>query len=328
MLEISCAFATSPETPDHIALAERLGYTRAWCYDSPALYPDVWVTLALAAQKTSRITIGPGVLIPNLRHVMTNAAAIATLELLAPGRIAVAVGSGFTGRLAMGQRPLRWADVHRYISALRALLRGEEVEWEGATIKMLHPEGFAPPRPINVPLIVGAGGPKGLAVAEEVGDGIFSAGGVGPADCARFRWVALLANGTVLDEGEDPGSARVLAAAGHGVAVAYHAAWERGGLEALPGGAEWRQRIEALPERSRHLAVHEGHLVAANAIDKPFVTGDLLQRLRRVATAESWRERLAEFERNGITEIAYQPAGPDIPRELTAFARMAGLSGG
>jgi hypothetical protein len=27
----------------------------------------------------------------------------------------------------------------------------------------------------------------------------------------------------------------------------------------------------------------------------------------------------------GSTEVAYQPAGPDIPRELTAFARMCGL---
>ncbi len=42
-LEISCAFATSLDTPEHVAVAERLGYRRAWCYDSPALYPDVWI---------------------------------------------------------------------------------------------------------------------------------------------------------------------------------------------------------------------------------------------------------------------------------------------
>ena len=57
-MQLSCAFAPSRETPDHIVRAEELGYHRAWCYDSPALYADVWVTLALAATRTT--SIGPG----------------------------------------------------------------------------------------------------------------------------------------------------------------------------------------------------------------------------------------------------------------------------
>jgi len=40
------------------------------------------------------------------------------------------------------------------------------------------------------------------------------------------------------------------------------------------------------------------------------------------ATRAAWRERLAEMESQGATEIAYQPAGPDIPRELEAFASV------
>jgi 5,10-methylenetetrahydromethanopterin reductase len=100
---LSCAFATSMATPDHVAMAESLGYERAWLYDSPALYPDVWVTLARAADRTSTIGLGPGVLIPSLRHPMTNAAAIATLSAIAPGRVAVAIGSGFTGRYILGK---------------------------------------------------------------------------------------------------------------------------------------------------------------------------------------------------------------------------------
>jgi 5,10-methylenetetrahydromethanopterin reductase len=324
-MHISCAFATSLSTPAHVAEAERLGYHRAWLYDSPALYPDVWAMLALAAERTSRISLGPGVLVPNLRHPITNAAAIAMLAALAPGRVSVAVGSGFTGRLTLGQRPLPWARVRAYVLALRALLRGEEVEWEGAPIKLLHLDGFAVPRPLDVPLIVGAGGPKGLAVAAEVGDGVFVAGGADTTGLARFSWVAQLTNGTVLDPGEDPGSERSLAAAGHGAAVAFHAAWERGQLDSLPGGAEYGRLLDALPERGRHLAVHEGHLITMNALDRQVVTGDLLARLGRAAHADAWRARLARWQADGVTEIAYQPAGPDIPRELRAFARMAGL---
>src|SRR5439155_26206682 len=95
------------ELPNRIALAEKLGYRRAWVFDTPALQLDVWMTLARAADRTSRIELGSGVLIPSLRHLMVTAAAIATLVDLAPGRVNVRIGSGFTGRLAMGQRPNR-----------------------------------------------------------------------------------------------------------------------------------------------------------------------------------------------------------------------------
>ena len=36
--------------------------------------------------------------------------------------------------------------------------------------------------------------------------------------------------------------------------------------------------------------------------------------------------RLRALTSAGITEVAYQPMGPDIPRELAAFARAAGLA--
>jgi 5,10-methylenetetrahydromethanopterin reductase len=75
------------------------------------MYHDVWMTLARAAERTSTIGLGPSVLVPSLRHPMANAAAVATLEDLAPGRVAVAVGAGFTGRYVLGQRAMRWATV-------------------------------------------------------------------------------------------------------------------------------------------------------------------------------------------------------------------------
>jgi 5,10-methylenetetrahydromethanopterin reductase len=151
-LRISRAFATSMSTPGHIELAERLGYRRAWCYDSPAVLADVWMVLALAAVRTTRIGLGPGVLIPSLRHPMVTAAAISTLETLAPGRVVVGVGSGFTGRVSLGERPMRWADVEAYLRALRGLLRGETVSWHGRELQMLHSPGCGAPRPINVPV--------------------------------------------------------------------------------------------------------------------------------------------------------------------------------
>ena len=322
-MQLSCAFATSMDTPEHIRVAEALGYRRAWCYDSPGLYPDVWVTLARAAERTERIQLGPGVLVPSLRHPMVNAAAIATLEALAPGRVAVAVGAGFTGRLVLGQRPMRWSDVATYVRVLQALLRGEEATWEGSTVRMLHPAGFGAPRPVEVPFLLGVGGPKGVAVATELGTGIFCAGTV-TEGAAAFDDVSLLAFGTVLEPGEDAASDRVRAAAGHAVAVAYHAVYERSGagVDGLPGGAAWRGAVEAVPAERRHLATHEGHLVAPNDRDLLALDAEpgLAASLTLTGPPDELRARVEALGARGVTEIAYQPAGPDVPRELEAFA--------
>ena len=327
-MDISCAFATSPATPDHVSTAEQLGYRRAWCYDSPALYPDVWMMLALAAGRTSRIGLGPAVLVPALRHPMVNAAAIATLADMAPGRVAVAIGSGFTGRYTLGQRSMRWTDVADYVRTLRALLRGEDAMWEGGVIRMIHPTGFAPGRPIEVPILIGADGPKGQQVARELGDGIFAAA-LPPSGRDLPEWKAMLAFGTVLVEGEALDTPRVIDAAGHALAVVFHALYERqgaAGVDGLPGGSQWRQAVEEQPESHRHLAVHEDHLVKVSERDLPAVraAASLLPAMTFTGTAPDLRDRVGQLEEMGVTEIAYQPAGPDIPGELERFMAAVG----
>jgi 5,10-methylenetetrahydromethanopterin reductase len=329
-MDISCAFATASDTPAHVEFAEVLGYERAWLYDSPAICPDVWMVLTRCAERTSRIGLGPGVLVPSLRHPMVNAAAIAELAGQAPGRVAVAIGSGFTGRMALGKRPMPWREVADYVRCLKALLAGEPWEWDGAVIRMLHLPGFGAERPVDVPILIGADGPKGLAVAAELGDGVFSAAVPQPDAAGVADWRALLSFGTVLDEGEDLTSPRVIDAAAPAAVVLYHAAYERGGaaaIDTLPGGQAWREAIEAFPERERHLAIHAGHLVKANPRDEPHV-GDLIPLASSMAltgTAEQLSEKIAGLATLGVTELVYQPAGPDIKRELRAFAAAAGL---
>jgi 5,10-methylenetetrahydromethanopterin reductase len=319
-LTLSCALATSLQSHEHARVAEDLGYTRAFFYDSPALYPDVWVELCRAAERTNRIGLGPGVLIPSLRHPLVTASAIGTLVSLAgEDRVVIGVGSGFTGRLAMGQRPLPWRDVARYVAAVQALLAGQEVDWEGAPIKMIHPAGFSAARPMRVPFIIASGGPKGTAVARELGDGAF--GAIFPTP--GFDWSILLMFGTVLDEGEDPGSDRAMASAGHAAGVVLHWALEHDQLAVVPNGADWAAAYDDVPARSRHLALHAGHLVEVNEHDRAFVSGDLLSTIGAATSPEGLRERLAAAEAGGATEVAYQPAGPDIPRELRAFAEAA-----
>jgi 5,10-methylenetetrahydromethanopterin reductase len=76
-VDVSCATPTTLDSPKNVAIAEELGYARAWFYDTPQQSPDVWMMLALAAERTERIGLGPGVLVPSLRHPMVNAAGTA-----------------------------------------------------------------------------------------------------------------------------------------------------------------------------------------------------------------------------------------------------------
>jgi 5,10-methylenetetrahydromethanopterin reductase len=331
-MDISCSFAPTLETPDHIALAEQLGYTRAWCFDSPALFSDPWMALARAADRTSTIGLGVAVLVPSVRHPMAVASCVATLAAQAPDRVSMAVGAGFSARLALGQRPMRWSEVAEFIRALRGLLAGQDVVWEGQPIRMLHPAGFAAPRPVDIPLIVGADGPRGFAVAAELGDGLFTVIEHDDGRSEIHRRILLQA-GTVLDADEDPGSERVFAAASHGVAVVYHAVYEKGGraaVEQLPAGEVWVNSVETAPQDSRHLSVHTGHLQMPNDHDRrawEAGAADALSAFTLSGTASEVAARLSGLAARGYAEVSYQPAGPDIPRELVAFAAAAGLSG-
>jgi 5,10-methylenetetrahydromethanopterin reductase len=71
--------------------------------------------------------------------------------------------------------------------------------------------------------------------------------------------------------------------------------------------------------------VHEEHLVRVTERDAPLLDGDTLAGFTWTAPASALRERLDQLGASGGTEILYAPMGPDIPRELRAFAAMAGL---
>jgi len=321
-MQLSCSLPPGPRAAEFARLAEQLGYARVWLYDSPLLYPDVWMTLAQIAGATTRIRLGPGVLVPSLRHVAAQAAAIATLELAAPGRVAVAVGTGFTGRRLLGQPPLAWKSVAEYVRALRALLLGDEPVVDGAPLRLLHGDGFAPARPIRTPILVAANGPRGLEVARALGDGVLAL-----ADPpAGFAWCALARSGTVLEPGETLTSARVFDALAPAIALAYHATYESAGaaVDQLPNGRAWREAIERAPAERRHLVIHEGHCVAVPPRERALLDPSV-GAMTFTGTLEELRARWSELAAAGATELAYAPAGPDIPRELRAMARVAGL---
>jgi len=301
--------------PEQAALAEALGYERVWLADSPALYGDVWIAVAEAARATRSVGLGTSVLIPSLRHVLATAAAIAHVEALAPGRLRVALGTGFTGRRMLGKKPLSLATLERYVRQLRALLAGEEVDVDGAPCRLMHPAGITAPLPLQTPLWLAANGAKGLALARQVADGVICAGVVPPG----AKDAALLAMGTVLRDGEALASPAVLERIGPAIAVVWHGTYEAAGagVDALPGGRGWRAEVERFPARSRHLHVHEGHLVELTERDRRHLAPELAGATFS-GTPGALRERAAALAAQGVAELVYWPMG-DVAGEL---ARM------
>ncbi|MFJ5304403.1 LLM class flavin-dependent oxidoreductase [Streptomyces sp. NPDC088350] len=315
--ELSCGLPPGPDFADLVVLAEQLGYARVWIYDSAPLWEDPFVHLALAAQRTSRIGLGTAVLIPAQREVMAMASAIATLARLSGGRFRPCFGTGFTARLTVGQPPMKMGELGDYIRALRRLLAGETTLVNGRTVRMLHADGLAQPRPMNVPLWLSAFGPRGAKLAGEIADGI-----IGPVH--PDLPAATLVSGTVLDKGEDPGGDRVRRAIGPWRVVDWHNAYAHAGAEAvdaLPGGREWRHTVEALaPAESRHLPTFEGHVTHLPDRDRKLL--EHIDHTTAVGDAHSIGRHLESLADDGFREIIYTPSGPDIARELTAFAAV------
>ena len=321
------------DTPDHIALAEELGFASAWCYDSPLLYHDPFTALARAAERTGRIGLGVGVLVPGLRAPVATVAALRTLSALAPGRVRVAVGAGFTGRFTLGLGPVTLARLEREGEDLRGLLAGEERE---------HVEGGRPVRdmPVRgaegggpVPVYVSCRGARAQALARRVGDGavtgIFYPGGLGRLREGIGTGLPLVVHAVsaVADPGESLDGPRLRAAVGPVVAVAFHAfaeqPWRLEGLDPdlrAQAQAYVAAVTAAYPPERRHQHLHRGHLSElVLPEDGPIVTAANVARFSFTGTAGDLRARAESLAADGVTELAVQPGG-DVPAELRRLA--------
>jgi 5,10-methylenetetrahydromethanopterin reductase len=313
--ELSCGLPPGPDFADLAVLAEELGYARVWIHDSAPLWEDPFVHLALAVRRTSRIGLATSVLVPDERSVMTMASGIATIARLAPGRFRACFGTGCTARLALGQAPMRLDTFAAYVGAVRRLLSGDTVLLDGEPARMLHAPGLAAARPLDVPVWISVFGPRGAALAADLADGI-----IGPPHPTLPT--ATIVSGTVLDDGEDAGCERVREAIAPWRVVDWHDAYARGGAEAVdakPGGRAWREALETLAETGeRHLLTFEGHVT--DLTDRDRLLLEHIDTAPMVGDAASIGRKLARLGTFGFREVVYTPTGPDVPRELRAFA--------
>ncbi|MEM7016996.1 MAG: LLM class flavin-dependent oxidoreductase [Pseudomonadota bacterium] len=174
-MDIGVCVASHVNDIGYVVKAEELGYTHAWLADSQMLWSDCYATLALAAHQTSTIKLGTGVAVSGTRPAPVNAAGIATINALAPGRTFFGVGSGNTARRVMGLPPQKIKEFEEYLQTLIPLIKGEEGEIRNGDqmipIKHVMPDkgfvNFEDP----VPVYISGFGPRSLGLAGQYGDG-------------------------------------------------------------------------------------------------------------------------------------------------------------
>lgn len=330
-MEFGIQLATSAHHWKVIKRAEELGFSHAWCYDTQLLNADVFVALAAAAMHTSSIKLCTGVLIPSNRIAPVAANALASLNALAPGRIACGISTGFTARRTMGLPAVTLKRMEEYIRVMRGLLAGETVEWseEGGPhpIRFLNPElkliNIADPIPIHI----SAFGPKGRALAAKLGTGWMS--GSNPAGAAavlnnmRQAWTAAgrdvmdlyattFGGGCVLKDGEAADSPRARAQAGPTATMMFHDLAEADELGTLgfrvppqfQGKFEAYKKIyEAYPE-PRYLANHRGHLMFLRPEEQALITPDFIRTMTLTGTEAECVEGVRKIKAAGFSQYA------------------------
>ncbi|MEE3012776.1 MAG: LLM class flavin-dependent oxidoreductase [Chloroflexota bacterium] len=162
------------DTAEFISGCEAAGFTGVGVHDHQHSGRDVYLTLALAAQRTSMLNLYPATTNPVTRHPSVLASLAHTLEEIAPGRILLTVGPGY---LAVGNIGRSSASVERMrqaILSMRQLLRGEPVVFNGTETRLRN-ISQAP-----TPIFMTAAGPRMVELAGEVADGALMLVGLHP----------------------------------------------------------------------------------------------------------------------------------------------------
>jgi 5,10-methylenetetrahydromethanopterin reductase len=154
-------------------LAEANGFHSVWFAEN-AFNRGVLPAASACAAATLRVGIGIGVFNPYNRHPALMAMEIGALDELAQGRARLAIGSGIaaaTERLGLStDRPL--AAVRDAITIVRAMLKGEEVNYAGRVFSAHKVKlEYKAPRP-DMPLLMAARGEQALALAGKIADGL------------------------------------------------------------------------------------------------------------------------------------------------------------
>ena len=185
--------------------AENAGFSYCWFYDSHILWRESFVSMAMCIENTSKMRFGPCVTNPNTRDWSHAASLFGSLAKQSNGRFEIGVGRGDSAVRVMGKKPAPLARMEEFIHAVKALVRGEEVQYGEcpAPVKFPWTEEY------ELPAWVAAYGPKALSSAGRVGDGLI----LQIAEPTIVKWLADQAIKAGKEAGRDMSDYKVMCAA-------------------------------------------------------------------------------------------------------------------
>src|SRR5690348_9318113 len=202
-----------------IQLAERHGFGYAWTYDSHVLWQESIPLLAVAASETSAIRLGHFVTNPATRDPTVLASAYATLHDLSDGRMAMGVGRGDSAVRYIGRQPMKVAEFERSCAMVRDFMNGREVEWNDKQLQL----EWVRPELGDIPMWIAGYGPKALAVAGRVADGVI----IQLADPQIIQWIMDTARKAAEEVGRDPSELKCIVGAPSNVTDSLESAREQ-----------------------------------------------------------------------------------------------------
>jgi len=161
---------------DYVRYAEERGFEAVWQAES-RLVRDAIVPMAAYAAVTERIQVGSGVINNWTRNIGLLAATFLTLDDLAPNRIICGIGAwwdplarnvGIERRKPLTAMRETVEILRRLLNMERVTFHGEFVHVDGIELDVVH--GRREPR--NVPIMIGATGPKMMELTGEIADGV------------------------------------------------------------------------------------------------------------------------------------------------------------
>ena len=188
-----------------IRLAERHGFQYAWTYDSHVLWQESIPLLAVAARETSKIKLGHFVTNPGTREPTVLASSYATLHDLSDGRMVMGVGRGDSAVRYIGRQPMKVAEFERACAMIHEFMNGREVSWNDRELQLK----WVRPELPEIPMWVAGYGPKALAVAGRVGDGVI----IQLADPEIIKWIMDTAHRAAEEAGRDPSALKCIVGA-------------------------------------------------------------------------------------------------------------------
>jgi alkanesulfonate monooxygenase SsuD/methylene tetrahydromethanopterin reductase-like flavin-dependent oxidoreductase (luciferase family) len=352
MMKFGICLASRPQDVDYVVEAERLGFTHVWAADSQMIWSDVYAIMALIAARTSKIKIGTGVAVPSTRTAPVTAAAHATINQIAPGRVFCALGTGNTAMRIMGHPPMRIGEFDQYLYDLRGFLDGREVEYEfrgtSTPVKHVMPDdGFVRFSP-RIPMYVSAFGPKALAVAVRHGDGLITSLPNTP-EAVQSLWgrlrrtareqmlsinrtkfpIANLTTMVVLRDGETLDSERVKRQAGAFAIASLHYTYEqmvqfgrRPPADLSDIWDDYVRQVELTPLDRRHQRTHLGHNCWVIPEEEQFVTPELIDRTCMVGTPDQLRTRVNQLYAAGLDQLVILPPIDEKEAVIADIARV------